>query len=269
MMHNKKGIMKKKLNNKVIFLILSILILGFIIAFYYFKENKVYTLKEYNSAGQLIGTNEYIIKSGDTILNGKFINYNEKGTKISEGQFVNGNINGKCSYYYDNSKIEEIHFRKNKDVTLESTFYNPNGLLEKYVVYDDLGKSSFIIHFDEKGVTKYDGYFQIETYQYKYANKSKFNIAEDQNLKIGDTLKYSYIVANIPNAKRSFTIENVGLDNAKVKRTTKKVDPCQIDVKEVLTKKGRNIIRSIVKYEFNDRVTPVFTDTLSFNVNVN
>ena len=133
---------------------------------------------------------------------------------------------------------------------------------------DDLGKTAFVIYFDQKGVTKYDGYFQIETYQYKYANKSKFINKEVQNLKVGDTLKYSYIVANIPNAKCGFTLENVSIDNAKVKRITKKIEPCQIDVKEVLTKKGKNTIRSIVKYEFNDNLTPIINDTISFDVEV-
>lgn len=261
--------MKNKLNYKSILLILSILTLGVIIVFYYFKNEEVYILKEYSSTGQLLGKNEYVIRNNDTIFNGKFINYNEKGIKISEGQFVNGYINGKCSYYYDNGKIEEVHYRKNSKITLESTFYNLNGLLEKYVVYDDLGDSSFIIRFDEKGATSYDGHFQIETYQYKFANKNKFNIKEDQYLKVGDKLKYRYIVANIPNTKRSFKIENVNVDNTKVKRNLKNILPAQIDVEEVLTQKGKNTIRSILKYEFNDKVTPVFIDTLSFDVNVN
>jgi hypothetical protein len=257
-----------KTKYKVI-LITIVLLIGLISTYYYIKDEKVKVLKEYSPSGQLIGTNEYYLKKGDTILHGKFVNYNESRIKISEGQFVEGHIKGKCMYYYNNGKIEVIHFRKNSKVTLESNFFNVEGLLEKYVMYDEFGKEAFIIQFDEKGATRYDGYFQIETYQYKYANKAKFNITEDQNLKIGDTLKYNYIVANIPNAKRSFTIENIGIDNAKVKRITKKIEPCQIDVKEVLTKKGKNTIRSIVKYEFNDKVTPVFTDTLSFDVNVN
>lgn len=260
--------MKKRLNYKIIFLILSVFILVTIIFLYCLKDDKVYVLKEYNSNKKLLGTNEYVIRNGDTIFNGKFINYNERGSKISEGQFINGNIYGKCLYYYDNGKVEEIHFRKNKDITLESTFYNLSGLLEKYVMYDDLGKSSFIISFDEKGATKYDGHFQIETYQYRFSHKEEFNIKENQYLKLGDKLKYSYLIANIPNAKRSFTIENISVENSKVKRTTKKVEPCQIDVEEVLTKKGKNTIRSIVKYVFNDKVTPVFTDTISFDVEV-
>jgi hypothetical protein len=256
-----------KTKYKVI-LIAIVLFFGLIAIYYYIKDEKVKVLKEYSPLGQLIGTNEYYLKKGDTILHGKFVNYNESGIKISEGQFVDGHINGNCLYYYNNGKIETKQYKRGQ-TTLQSIDYNQNGLLERYIMCDELGRWVFKIYFDEKGATRYDGYFQIEIYQYKYANKSKFNITEDQHLKVGDTLKYSYLVANIPNAKRSFTIENVGIDNAKVKRSTKKVEPCQIDVKEVLTKKGKNTIRSIVKYEFNDKVTPVFTDTLSFDINVN
>lgn len=260
--------MKINKKHKIALYLLLIVILGVLIFIFYFKEEKVYTSKEYNSTGQLIAINEYVIRNNDTILNGKFERYNDKGILISKGQFLNDEVYGKCFYYYDNGKIESIYFRKNSKINLECFYYNRNGSLEKYIMCDDFGKSAFVINFDEKGVTTYNGYFQIETYQYKYANKAKFKIKEDQNLKVGDTLKYSYIVANIPSAKRSFTIENVGIDNGKVKRVTKKIEPCQIDVKEVLTKKGKNTIRSIVRYEFNDKVTPVFTDTLSFDVEV-
>ncbi len=248
---------------------LTIVIIGLIIFYKFFKTEKVYVFKEFNSKGQLIGTKEYVLRDGNAIIHGKFIDYNIKGIKISDGQFINGHIYGKTSYYYDNGKIEEVHFRKDKETTLESIFYNPKGYIEKYIIYDDYGNFFNTIYFDEKGPTNYSGRFQIEIYQHKFANKAKFNIKEDQYLKIGDTLKYSYIIANIPNAKLSFKIDNLSIDNSKVKRTQKNILPAQIDVKEVLIKKGKNTIRSIVRYEFNDKVTPVFTDTLTFDVNVN
>jgi len=231
-------------------------------------NNGKYILKEYNPSGQLLGTNEYILRNGDTVLQGKFVNYNDKGVKISEGQFVENEPYGECIYYNEKGDKQVVHFRKNSSVTLESTFYNPKGFIEKYILYDDLGDPAFIISFDEKGATKYDGHFQVEIYQYKYANSRKFNINDRQYLKVGDTLKYSYLIANIPNAKRSFVIENLDIDNSKAKRILKRVPPAQIDIKEVLTQKGKNTIRSIVKYEFDDNSTPTFTDTLLFDVNV-
>lgn len=258
-----------KSKSKKILIISTIAFVGLVFIYFFFRNERVYTLEEYSPTGKLIGTNEYVLRNGNTIMHGKFVNYNEKGIKISEGQFVDNEPFGICSYYYDNGKIKSSHFRKNSKINLESTFYSPKGFIEKYVIYDYLGNYFFIIHFDEKGATRYDGHFQIETYQYKFANKEKFNIHEDQHLKVGDTLKYSYTVANIPNAKRSFTIENLSIDNSKAKRIIKNIPPAQIDIKEVLTKKGKNIIRSIVKYEFNDKVTPVFIDTLSFDIHVN
>lgn len=265
----------KKLNKKQ--KIISVVVFGLIVYSLYLvifnninsNKEKTYILKEYNTNKRLIGTNEYIIRNGDTILNGKFINYNEKGNKIAEGTFVNGNIFGSSIYYYDNGKVEEMHFRKNKDITLESIWNYPNGKIERYVLYNDFGDTFFIMKYDKYGVVdSYKGIPQIEIYQYRFSHKEEFNIKEDQYLKVGDKLKYSYIVANIPNAKRTFKIENISVDNSKVKRTQKNILPAQIDVEEVLTKKGKNTIKSIVRYEFNDKVTPVFTDTLSFDVNV-
>lgn len=239
------------------------------IIYNHFKNETVYVLKEYNKDGQLLGTNEYVIRGGDTIMHGKFVNYNNRGIKISEGHFFEDEPYGECIYYNEDGNKEVVQFRKNSTLTLESTYYNPKGYIEKYIVFDDLGHSSFIITYDEKGVIRYDGYPQIEIYQYKFANKSKVNIKKEQNLKVGDTLKYSYIVANIPNATRSFEIENLNVPNSEVTRTLKNVPPAQIYVKEVLVKKGKNSIRSIVKYEFKDQVTPVFIDTISFDINVN
>ncbi|QYS92429.1 hypothetical protein JJC04_08320 [Flavobacterium covae] len=107
-------------------------------------------------------------------------------------------------------------------------------------MYDDFGKSFFIIYYNEKGnVTKYKGYPQLETYQYKFSHPEQFKIKEQQYLKVGDKLKYSYLIANIPNAKRSFKIENISVDNSKVKRTLKHIEPCQWDVEEILTKKAK------------------------------
>jgi hypothetical protein len=258
--------MKNK--NKIIITI--ILLIGLIAIYYYFKDEKIEVLKEYSSSGKLIGTNEYYLRKGDTILHGKFINYNKDGIKIAEGNFVNGHIKGKCLYYYDDGELESICHRKDSKITEEITEFYPNGKVKRYIMFDPFGLEAFIVRFDDQGIMKnYEGYSIMEIYQYPIAHKERFNIKEEQYLKVGDTLKHSYLVANIPNAKRSFTIENVGIDNAKVKRITKKNEPCQIDVKEVLTKKGKNTIRSIVKYEFNDKVTPVFTDTLSFDVDVN
>lgn len=228
-----------------------------IILFYLELNDKKGILKGYDGAGNLTSEFEFIVLDNDTIINGGFKKYNNKGTKIAEGQFVNDEPFGVCRYYDDSGNLEVVHFRKNSKVTLESTFYNSTGLLTKYVAYDNDGKPFFIIQFDEKGATRYDGNFQIAV----PPNHNRY-------LKVGDTLKYSYIVANIPNAIRNITIENVGVDKANIGRAIRKVEPCQIDVKEVMVKKGKNTIRSMVRYEFRDNMTPIFTDTLSIDVEV-
>lgn len=257
------------MKNTKTLIIISITILVLFLLCCNFKEEKVQTLNEYSPYGKLLGTNEYVVRNGDTIMNGKFINYNKNGIKVSEGNFVENEPNGVCLYYYDSGKIKASHYRKNSKITEESIFYNQNGLIEKYVIYDDFGKTSFIISFDEKGVREYEGYPILEVYQYRFSHKEQYNIKGDQVLKIGDTLKYKYLLANIPNAKRSFQIQNISVDNAKVKRIISKEPPTGINVAEVLTKRGVNTIRAMVQYDFNDKITPIFRDTISFKVTVN
>ncbi|ELM3645115.1 toxin-antitoxin system YwqK family antitoxin [Flavobacterium psychrophilum] len=248
------------MKNKYIIIALVVLF-GLIVLFFYFKDEKVYTYKEYSSSGKLTSTNEYVIRNGTSIQNGKFVNYNKKGIKIAEGYFINNEISGKSIYYFDNGKIESVHYRKSSKMIEESTFYNSNGLIRKYIFYNDLGEPYFIIDFDEKGVREYQGPTIKEIYQSKFCNENK-------HFKVNDILKYKYIVANIPNTKRSFKIENISIDNSKVKRTLEHMPPHQIDVEEVLTKKGKNTIRAVVRYEFDDKITKVESDTITFYVNV-
>lgn len=244
------------------------ILLGLIIFFFYFKNEKVRVLEEYSSSGKLIGTNEYVIKYGDTILQGKFVQYNEKGIKIAEGQFLENEPNGKCSYYYDDGKIESISYRKNSKVDLECTYYNQNGSARKYVMCNDGGEPKFIIEFDEKIVKRYTGYVTYPLKQFKLRNNEAIEITLKDTLNVGDVIKYEYLLANIPNAKRTFKIETEGVDNSKVKRTITKKAPTRVIVEEVLTKKGLNRIKAITQYTFEDKVTPVKNDTVSFDVEV-
>ncbi len=81
------------------YVIVLVSLLGIIILFFYFKDKKVYTSEEYSSEGLLIGTTEYVYKKGNLVIHGKFIKYNTKKIKISEGNFINGEVEGKCIYY--------------------------------------------------------------------------------------------------------------------------------------------------------------------------
>ena len=255
---------------KKIFIIIFILLIIFTIKLIYFNGEKVYTLKEYSPTGKLLGINEYVIREKDTVLHGKFINYNSKGNKIAEGNFVNGEINGKSIYYFDNRNIESVHYRKNSDITEESIYNYSNGNVKKYLMYDDLGMPDFLIRYDESGNLKsYEGFPLVEIYQYKISHKEQFKTKINQYLKVDDTLKYQYLIANIPNTKRSLKVENLSINNTKVKRTLKKTSQVGLEVKEILTKKGINKIRAIVKYEFNDKKKTVINDTVSFKIQVN
>jgi hypothetical protein len=151
----------------------------------------------------------------------------------------------------------------------ESIWNYPSGILERYVKYDEFTNPVFIIRYDEQGnVKSYEGMALIETYQFKLANKEKFKIKTNQVLKVGDVLKYQYLLADIPNAKRDFKIESVGIDNAKINRKIIKKPHQGLNVEEILTKKGINTIRATVRYKFDDKEKTIINDTISFDVEV-
>lgn len=269
---NKKEELKEMMNNKTKVLVFLLLLATTIIGgmYIYNNRNTIRILKQYNPKTKVTDVSEYFIRNNDTIFQGKFTRYNSKGIKIAEGQFFNNEPVGKNTYFYDDGKLESIYHKKNSKVTTEVVEYYHTGKIKRYVMFDPFGHEAFIARYDEKGKIKnYEGYPLMEIYQYPIAHKDRFKIKSNQYLKVGDKLKYKYIIANIPNTKRSFKIENISTDNSKVKRTSVPVLPVQIDVEEILTKKGKNTIRSIVSYEFNYNIMPVFADTLSFNVNVN
>jgi hypothetical protein len=253
-------------NKKLI--IISIVTIVLLVVDVYFKNEKVYTLNKYSPQGKLVATNEYVLRNGDTIFHGKFVSYNEKGIKISEGKFVDNEPNGNCFYYYDNGKLKSVFYRKNSEINLECTYYDQNGLKNKYIMCDSLGKTTFIIKFTNKVVKMYDGYSIWPIGQYKIENK-KLREIKAGTLKIGDTILYNYLLANIPNAKRTFKIETVGADNSKAKRIIKSKLPTEIIVEEVLMNKGLNRIQIVAQYDFEDKITPKLNKIVSFDVNVN
>lgn len=259
--------MIKKKNTIVI--ILFIFGLGLTILISFLNNDRIGIMENINPDTGLKETYEYLIRNGDTVLNGRFADYNKSGIKIAEGNYINNEIVGIYTHYYDDGTIQTQQFKENSKKTIEGIWYNPKGQVETYTMYDEYGKPCFLMKHMDKKVVLYKGYPLLEIYQYKIRHKEKFNIKTEQYLKIGDKLKYSYLIANIPNAIRSLKIENLNVDNSKVTRTLKHVKPCQWHVEEILTKKGKNTIRSIVKYEFKDKITPVLTDTVSFDVIVN
>ncbi|MCV9931438.1 hypothetical protein OIU80_04025 [Flavobacterium sp. LS1R47] len=209
-------------------------ILGLIVLFFYSNYKKAYTLKEYSpDIKHEKEISEYVIKNGESVLHDKLVRYNEKGNEVVE------------------ERIDNF----------------PSGKIMRYTSYDDSGIQAFTILYDEKGnVENFKGHPLIETYQNKIASKRRLKEDVNQYLKVGDTLKHHYLIANIPNAKRTLKIENI--DNTNAKRTLKKTSQIGIEVKEVLIKKGINTIQTVVNYKFNDKEKTSITYTESFEVEV-
>jgi hypothetical protein len=252
-----------------IFLIFTIVILGTLTLLLFSKEERVQVLRHYSPDTKQTDSLEYVIRHGDTVFHGKFTTYNEKGVKIAEGNMVNGHVKGKCIYYFDHGAIESIFYRKDANITEESTKYYVNGKIKRYTLYDPKGLVAFVVNYDKRGNVKdYDGYPIIEIYQFEFLHKEKFPTKKVQYLEVGDTLKYKYLIANIPYAKRNLNIELLEADNTKIKRVITKILPVETDVEEIITKKGINTIRAIVKYQFDNKEKTVIKDTISFDVEI-
>jgi hypothetical protein len=257
------------LNKKSKWLILSVVSFGVIVFFYYYTGEKKQILKRYDPKNKVTHIFEYKIEDGDTILHGKSTKYNENGKLIAEGNFVNGQTYGKWHYYYDNGNIEAIHFRTKNEANAESIWNYPDGKVERYVLFDEYKNPVFLVRYDKQGgVKSYEGLPLIETYQFKIARKEKFKTDFIQYLKVGDTLKYKYLIANLPNAKRDFRIELLGSSNSNIKRKIEINPPSVLNVAEVVTKKGINSIKAIVKYKFDDIEKTIICDTITFDVEV-
>ncbi len=257
-----------------ILILLSSVILVLLIVIFYPKEQKSFIIKRYNPKTKATHTINCQIRGNDTILNGPSTVNNKKGVKIAEGNFVNDQTYGKWNYYSDNGKIEGTLFLSKNNLIAEGIWYYLSGKIKKYVLYDEFGEEVFRIKYDEKGnVLSYNGWPLLEIYQYKISNperfkKKKIKININQFLKIGNVLKYQYLMPNLPFALRDFKIESVNSHDINIKRVTTKKPPAIINVEETLLKKGIHSITAIVKYEFNDIEKTVINDTLAFTVEV-
>ncbi len=257
---------KKK---KIILLVIATIFIGFIVAYFHTKDEKVYTLKHYDHQTKETSFFNYKIENTDTIIHGKFVKYNEKGVKISDGNFANNHIYGKFISYFENGNIKAEHFKINKELNSESIWNYSNGKIERYILNDEFGNAVFIIRYDEQSnVKNYEGLALIETFQYKIKFKDKFELNIDQYLKVGDTLRHEYLLANIPKSERAFKIELIDSENKKINRKITDILPAVLKVEEVLTKKGVNTFRATVEYKFDDKYKTVINDTISFDVEV-
>ncbi|SNA73660.1 toxin-antitoxin system YwqK family antitoxin [Flavobacterium psychrophilum] len=260
--------MENKKKGLVFFIILLVITTG-VIFYFYNKNPSIYTLKDYDPKTKNTWEYEYVIKKGDTILEGKFFRYNDKKIKIAEGSYLNNHLKGEFISYYDNGKIKIKHYVINNKLNAETTEYYSNGKIKRYIMFDPFGLEAFIARYDEQGnIKNYEGYPIMEIYQYPIAHKERFKIKTNQYLKVNDTLKYSYLLANIPNAKRSLFLESASYNKLNDKEAMKSVSITQTDYKEILSKKGINKVKAIVQYKFDNKEKTVINDTINFDVEV-
>lgn len=222
------------------------------------KNNVIY---EYFPESKRNVSYEYIIENGDTILNGKSISTNQEGKVVAVGNYNNGKLEGTFVSYYDNGKVKSKKYIKEGKETAQSIFYNIKGKIEKYVLYNRKNEVAFIVDYDKKGdYLNHQGYIFADWF---YSNENPSNII------VGDTVKYGFIIPSIPNVKKIFTVELLDyVDNDKIVREIKDLEPVGLIIKEKAIKDGKNTYKAKLKLEFNDLKRTIIVDSLELTFEI-
>ena len=153
----------------------------------YFKSkiDSTFTKTEYFENGKVKSIQEFV----NGKLNGKLINYSEKGFKQQEFNYVNGQKNGVGTAWYESGKIA-FQFKFKDNFQYDGTEYFENGIPRVLVKFSAPGKrEGKALYFDEDGNIWLEGYFKkgkkdsiwtkfdkggniIEKYVYKNGEKS-------------------------------------------------------------------------------------------------
>ncbi|MDP2654324.1 MAG: hypothetical protein Q8Q08_09860 [Candidatus Omnitrophota bacterium] len=89
--------------------------------------------------------------------------YFESGVVSTETIYVNGENNQSKRIYYTNGKLfQEVKF-VNGYLAGDWKMYHPNGVLAEVRAYDDQGRQTGIVYYDEKGQIVTDGLWQGHT----------------------------------------------------------------------------------------------------------
>ncbi|UMY66249.1 toxin-antitoxin system YwqK family antitoxin [Flavobacterium sp. HJ-32-4] len=201
----------------------------------------------------------YLLKGNDTIIDGEAVYYSlDKKTILGRAFYKNGLLNGIYTGYYGNGKIEQIVNYRNDTIIGDRIHNYTNGSIERYILYDESGRAAFLIKFDSKGnVIDYQGHPIVDV--------ENVGLKKLDSLEIGDSLKYSYYLANIPASKYLFTVRSLRSDKSKNHREISSRKQCRITVKEKILVRGENSIIAKVKFEFSDLNKTTISDSLRFD----
>jgi len=224
------------------------------------KENNVFT-KKFPEENKIVQYS-YILRGIDTVIQGKFIVYNKNKQKLAIGNYYNDKLSGKYTNYFSNGNISQIKYY-DKDIIVGDRIFNyADGEVRKYVFHDYKSDPVFIVRFDKNGnVKSYEGKPLLDL---KYLGKIDLD-----SLKTGDKLKYAFVLADVPTAKKTLNIQLLGYDNSKINRVIGARNKSEIEVEERIVKKGKNSVKAILKFTFNDSLRTTITDSIKFDYFVN
>ena len=150
------------------------------------KADSTFTKTEYFENGKVKSTQNFV----NGKLNGKLINYSDKGFKQQEFDYVDGQKNGIGTSWYESGKIA-FQFKFKDGLYYDGTEYFENGIPRVLVKFSAPGQmEGKAFYFEEDGYIWQQGYFKqgkedsiwtkfdkegniTEKYIYKNGEKSK------------------------------------------------------------------------------------------------
>jgi antitoxin component YwqK of YwqJK toxin-antitoxin module len=165
------------------------------------QKRQLEQLTDYNN--KLVYEYEYIVKNGDTILDGYYKEYRDNGKIKYDLNYQNGQLHGQAKYYWDNEQCRTILNYENGKILSQQynwdkegkiidsiTITNGNGILKEYYPTRRILSTSEIKNGIENGESiEYDKNGNLEfSFTYKDGIKNGMAIKKDR----GFTIKYSY-----------------------------------------------------------------------------
>jgi len=170
------------------------------------KGDTILKKNHYYKNGNISREYEYMIKNGDTILDGVLNEYS-LNSKLRLTLFMkNDHIINSIEYYPNGTTKYKAKYKNDK--TIEGLRYRRNGKLKTYLMWNERDKVKYKKKYDSLGnIISTQGKPIIELVIGK-SNSPLFKIIDGNlvNIKLLDTIKFTYTIANPPNTKVTFKV---------------------------------------------------------------
>lgn len=240
---------KMKVNSKINSLLFTVAVSLFATC----KNETPNVIKTYYGNGSVRSLISY---TNDSIKNGKAVYYYPSGQIKREVFYRSNALDSTFKEYYENGKLKiQGNYSFGGNIMGSFYYYNEDGNLRAYNAKDYLGKTFYVIKFDQSGTKiKEDGIV---------VSPSVGSLNYKDTYQRGDTLDLIFSIAEPPGYKVNATIKE-GRENEYRDSDVYTLSRSSIIYKNILRQKGDYKVKCIVKL-FNEGV-PTRIDSTEITV---